>query len=155
MTLLEYESFSFVFEECVIIHFSISIRSLTHLLYGLSEFFTIRIGIFPIRITDYRYKLIFLHGSTCWLGDSTSPTIQLDELSSLTCLSWSQGRLEERDGYFSPIGSPRLRLMDKSDAASRYWSTVRPMACFWDLHVDNAICASTMTRTTLYWSMIV
>ena len=60
MTLLEYESFSFVFEECVIIHFSISIRSLTHLLYGLSEFFTIRIGIFPIRITDYRYKLIFL-----------------------------------------------------------------------------------------------
>jgi hypothetical protein len=87
MTLLEYERFSFVFEECVINYFSISILSLTHLFYGLSVVFTIRIGIHPIRITDYRYKLIFLHGSTCWLGDSFSPAIQLEKLSSLTRLT--------------------------------------------------------------------
>ncbi len=87
MTLLEYESFSFVFEECVINYFSISILSFTHLFYGLGELFTIRIGIYPIRITDYRYKLIFLHGSTCWLGDSFSHAIQLEKLSSLTRLT--------------------------------------------------------------------
>ncbi len=49
--------------------------------------FTIRIGISPIQITDYRYKLVILHGSTCWLGDAISPTIQLDKLSSLTRLT--------------------------------------------------------------------
>ncbi len=87
MTLLEYERFSFGFEKCVINYFSISILSLTHLFYGLSVVFTIRIGIHPIRITDYRYKLICLHGSTYWLGDSFPPTVQLEKISSLTRLT--------------------------------------------------------------------
>ena len=113
-------------------HFSIYIQSLTHLLYGLSESFTIRIGIFPIRVTDYRYKLIFLHGSTCWLGDQASPTIQLDKLSSLAQLSKS--KLEIIGGTWLMCFSYwpfAVCLMDKSDAAS------------------------TMTITKLHWSMIV
>ncbi len=61
MTSFEFGSFSFMFGECIINHFSISILFFTHLLCGLSEFFTIRVGISPIRITDYRYKLLFLH----------------------------------------------------------------------------------------------
>jgi hypothetical protein len=60
MTKLKCERFSFVFDLCRIIRFFISIQHLIHLFGSLSEFFTIRIGIFPIRITDYRYKLVFL-----------------------------------------------------------------------------------------------
>jgi hypothetical protein len=87
MTSFEFESFSFMFEECIINHFSISILLFTHLLCGLSEFSTIRIGIALIRITDYRYKLLFLHGGTYWLGDAVSLNIQLEKLSSLTRLT--------------------------------------------------------------------
>ena len=35
-------------------------------------------------MTDYRYIAIFLHGSTCWLGNELVPDIQLDKISSPT-----------------------------------------------------------------------
>ena len=66
-------------------HFSISQLSLICLTsVGLP---TIRTGILPIRMTDYRYLVIFLHGSTCWLGYDLVPIIQLEKLSSQTRLT--------------------------------------------------------------------
>ena len=53
---------------------------------SLSANFAVRTGTLPIRITDYRYKLLFLHGSTCWLGNKLVPNIQLEKLSSPTRL---------------------------------------------------------------------
>ena len=149
MTLLEYERFSFVFEECVIIHFSISNLSLIHLSMVWVNSSTIRIGIFPIRITDYRYKLIFLQVA---LADWVKQFHLLSNWTNFPVwrgwLSWGWRSLEEHDWGFSPIGLPRFCSMDKGDVASRFWNTDRPMVSVWDLHVDNAICASTVMITT-------
>jgi hypothetical protein len=72
---------------------------------------TIRTGILPIRMTDYRYLVIFLHGSTCWLGYDLVPIIQLEKLSSQTRLT--KLRLETIGGtwlkcfsYWSPTYLP-------------------------------------------------
>ena len=51
---------------CLIIHFSISQLDLICL--TSVDLPTIRAGFLPIRMTDYRYQVIFLHGSTCLLA---------------------------------------------------------------------------------------
>ena len=66
------------FNSCLIITFLFPLNLICLTSVGLS---TIRTGILPIRMTDYRYLVIFLHGSTCWLGNELVPDIQLEKLS--------------------------------------------------------------------------
>ena len=63
MTELSHGCFSFMTRSCLIIYFSIFHLNLICLTsVGLP---TIRTGILPIRMTDYRYLVIFIDGSTC------------------------------------------------------------------------------------------
>ena len=89
---------------------------------------TIRTGILPIRMTDYRYLVIFLHGSTCWLGYDLVPIIQLEKLSSQTRLTTL---------HLKVIGGNIVRYfshwlvaicpMDIGDATSTCWDIFGPV----------------------------
>ena len=89
---------------------------------------TIRTGTLPIRMTDYRYLVIFLHGSTCWLGYDLVPIIQLEKLSSQTRLTTL---------HLKVIGGNIVRYfshwlvaicpMDIGDATSTCWDIPGPV----------------------------
>ena len=89
---------------------------------------TIRTGTLPIRMTDYRYLVIFLHGSTCWLGYDFVPIIQLEKLSSHTRLTML---------HLKVIGGNIVRYfshwlvaicpMDIGDATSTCWDISGPV----------------------------
>jgi hypothetical protein len=81
----------------IIIHFCIYNQSVI-----VPEwFFTVGPGQLPVPITNYWYWLIFLHGSTCWLGDSVVPNIQLEKLSGRDAATWL--RREAIGGYISDV----------------------------------------------------
>ena len=66
MKILSHGDFSSMTRSCLIIHLSIFQLNLICLTsVGLP---TIRTCTLPIRMTDYRYQVIFLHGSTCQLA---------------------------------------------------------------------------------------
>ena len=107
-------------------HFSISYLDLICL--TSVGFLTIRTGILPVRMTDYRYLVIFLHGSTCWLGYDLVPIIQLEKLSSQTRLTTL---------HLKVIGGNIVRYfshwlvaicpMDIGDATSTCWDIPGPV----------------------------